>query len=783
MNNSLATLRPELVLPPEPKIHYYRSKIPSLLARYKSYRVAKELIEIVPLNKESFDLISFFEFAISINNDFCVINKMTTISKTHTAQIHVYNRTYLEENMHNLDTNNFSFHIKIYENFNHIEVFTKNLQGFVYLTKNDVECITFQDLNFYPNSIFGDFSDFENDSLLFQTGAYFANTKHICPRIVRSVFVQFQSDRSKIRKNKIGETEDLMEMLQSFPGYVNLIVQHTTENGYSFKIKKKYINYDNINFDEKIINSFSNFQILTRTIQHFTIMFPWAPYILENCNFIELDASFKALKPYCFCVGNCIYHNQSYPIGLTVAPTETETLYELFVRNGTKVGIDIDMWKRKPLLSDMHTSLVSFGKRFCFYHFFCQRHIMELFGTNSGLFFFVRKLLNCQTIEEYDDERFLIKDELTYLISKRKKMETFTDTFKEKCDILNIMLSGNDVDSSNMWHYSHWSIWTRKDFGVSTCSNHSEGFHGACRKMNSPNAKFLTQMSSLLRKILRHASKITSSNGKSLKTRYSNRRDKILISLKGSFQSIENFCKEKCECHKSDFLSCLYGIHVPCKHEMLTPCLDIIKSLKLDKVMIGEIIYIILDGEKEINNQVQDKYERIFIALINKFKLFISDELLLKKLITCVIDCFKVRPSECLNFKLDFNSQLIEIVDSTNTLPIRPFSKNNDDSSSTIPIIKIEKKDNDEFWLRDITSDIQKKAYKLKYETIYEIGKVYKELSENGKAIEICDYQFRQHFFERDESEILIGFKHFKIDCWANADEAMASNKLIGIIG
>ena len=75
MNNSLATLRPELVLPPEPKIHYYRSKIPSLLARYKSYRVAKELIEIVPLNKESFDLISFFEFAISINNDFYQIIK------------------------------------------------------------------------------------------------------------------------------------------------------------------------------------------------------------------------------------------------------------------------------------------------------------------------------------------------------------------------------------------------------------------------------------------------------------------------------------------------------------------------------------------------------------------------------------------------------------------------------------------------------------------------------------------------------------------------------------
>lgn len=116
-----------------------------------------ELIEILSLHKESFDIISFFELAISIHNDFCVINKMSAISKTYNAQINFFNR---------------SFHIKIYENFNHIEVFAKYLQGFVYLTKNHVECITFQDLN----NIFMDFSNFEKDSLLFHTGIYFANT-------------------------------------------------------------------------------------------------------------------------------------------------------------------------------------------------------------------------------------------------------------------------------------------------------------------------------------------------------------------------------------------------------------------------------------------------------------------------------------------------------------------------------------------------------------------------------------------------------------------------------
>lgn len=50
---------------------------------------------------------------------------------------------------------------------------------------------------------------------------------------------QFQSDLSKIRKKMIGETKDFIEKLQSFPGYVQLVVQQPTENGFSFKIKKK----------------------------------------------------------------------------------------------------------------------------------------------------------------------------------------------------------------------------------------------------------------------------------------------------------------------------------------------------------------------------------------------------------------------------------------------------------------------------------------------------------------------------------------------------------------
>lgn len=76
---------------------------------------------------------------------------MSTILKTHNAPINIRNGSYLKDNWQKHDTNNFSFHIKIYENIDHIEVFAKYLQGFLYLTKNHVECITFQDFIFYQN--------------------------------------------------------------------------------------------------------------------------------------------------------------------------------------------------------------------------------------------------------------------------------------------------------------------------------------------------------------------------------------------------------------------------------------------------------------------------------------------------------------------------------------------------------------------------------------------------------------------------------------------------------
>ena len=118
-----------------------------------------------------------------------------------------------------------------------------------------------------------------------------------------------------------------------------------------------------------------------------------------------MDASFRCLDPYCFCVLNGIHKNESYPIGLSVCPTELELLYQLFVNVGIMIGIDENDWQQKCLLSDMGTALIAFANNNCQFHYFCHRHIYEFFGSNSALYCFVSKLLKCYSIEEYDDIR------------------------------------------------------------------------------------------------------------------------------------------------------------------------------------------------------------------------------------------------------------------------------------------------------------------------------------------------------------------------------------------
>ena len=58
--------------------------------------------------------------------------------------------------------------------------------------------------------------------------------------------------------------------------------------------------------------------------------FVWAHVRLENeTHYIQLDASFRAVAPYCYRCVNSIYNNESVTIAVIVGTSESAELYHI----------------------------------------------------------------------------------------------------------------------------------------------------------------------------------------------------------------------------------------------------------------------------------------------------------------------------------------------------------------------------------------------------------------------------------------------------------------------
>jgi hypothetical protein len=104
---------------------------------------------------------------------------------------------------------------------------------------------------------------------------------------------------------------------------------------------------------------------------------PWAPDQFRGAQFIELDASFRAVRPYVYCVALGIRCNESFPLALVVAPTESAELYNLFFNSMVRYGLDPAELHGKPYLTDhcvfAHAPL-SLPEAFCGKIWLCVVH-------------------------------------------------------------------------------------------------------------------------------------------------------------------------------------------------------------------------------------------------------------------------------------------------------------------------------------------------------------------------------------------------------------------------
>ncbi len=663
---------------------YYKSKEDEeLLKTYSEYTRARNNIEIVPMNYEKFDAFSFIDFVLSLNEyslyNYYVKEPVKTISHTKDASVLVFSTSKLHKNQS--DDEEFAFKIRIEENFKNVQVFVRNnMKRFDYSEINENLYITFIKSNFDHFQICDCRNRYPTNSLIHNIAIYFANVKHQCPTGFRSIFENFQSNPTKNKKRRIGQTDDLIEMIMSFPGMVKLILQGKLNDGHFLKIKPEWKNYEKITISSNIKDD------ETYSIYSVAVLFPWANNIINHCNFIELDACFKSLKPYCFSVCNGIHMNESYPMGISICPTEAEILYQIYIDLGLEMNILQEKWNSKSLLSDMHPSLCSFAENNCKYHYICQRHIYEYFGSNSGLYCFVSKVLKCYSFIEYDEIRLDIIEHCKVYYKERQMLGKTDETFMIKYKALLEMLSADETKITSKWHYTHWAIWSRSEYGISTCSNHSEGFHTGANKVNSYNVNFISGLSNLLKKVISHANSIPSNHGKSLKAKCKKFREYIISKLKEPYSKLDSFCKTTCNCGKGEYLSSLYGSRVVCEHMILQHCMEYIEKLSIKNIKRKEIILLILEMDEDTPYQkLEKKIFSIKKEIIEEFHIKSEDHLNIEELIKSVLKCFQLEPGPGIQFDIDYNFQklIIDVTDLTIDFNQRNNSNNDKNQIKT----------------------------------------------------------------------------------------------------
>jgi ubiquitin C-terminal hydrolase len=193
---------------------------------------------------------------------------------------------------------------------------------------------------------------------------------------------------------------------------------------------------------------------------------PWAITAYKAASHIQLDCSFRATRPFVYCVPMAIIRNEAVPLGFIMTPTESawtyttfmETLWDLMASGG------VDNHYRPPVLSDQGPGLISFCIDHAIRQFFCHRHLIEKFGSSSPAGMLAARVLRLQTRDEFIELRPQFVAEAQELYAKGLMSVQSLVKFRNWLE----------ADPENFRD----GLWHRIKEGIPRCSNHAERFHG-----------------------------------------------------------------------------------------------------------------------------------------------------------------------------------------------------------------------------------------------------------------------------------------------------------------
>lgn len=370
-------------------------------------------------------------------------------------------------------------------------------------------------------------------------GKYFGRVDRAPHHMINAIFQGvFQKPGKGLLPDFINDnlkTDKFRKLINSLPGYVEIIEQNEFANGFM-------TNHG-------------------RSLQGMAWVCSWAEHqLMYETDYIELDTSFKATSPYCYCCVNSIKNNESTTICVVIGTSETSQLYDYAYRSLEKVGISSVLLAKIPVLTDLGAAIMSFCSIRGLKQFLCHKHFIERFGHHI-LKNWVKRLLDTVTLSQYNIISVQIKAEIEIWISQQSKPENIPEK------IVEVQCMLDPANNSRYCKIQQWALWKRVDFHIGRCTNHSESLHRVFNASITRLRNFAVKVTQIARIIIKRYQTRGKVHGRSIKDKFHSLQIKFQ-DLKAKNVDISSYSLEHCNCGWNEYYTSIFGVEFPCIHEM-----------------------------------------------------------------------------------------------------------------------------------------------------------------------------------------------------------------------
>lgn len=381
-----------------------------------------------------------------------------------------------------------------------------------------------------------------------------------------------------------------------------------------------------------IFNRFSGFFLYSegdgpflfkgKSVSAFAWLHPFFHEVVSKASTIGLDATFRVLKPFKVCIPQCIIQNTGVPLGILVASQESFKLYSLLFELLIKIDPSGNLTKEfqeKSYITDEHSCFNKLKRVYNLRIYKCFTHLIRSVGSSSVLGLLLRDLLFSFTLDDFNADQLKNAHLLKQLYDNDPKKNEARYTKVAK--VLGIDVKGQPCEIDD----SYSPLFIRSERNVPTTNNYSEAYHS---KINAIAGNFKISINNrlalLVNHIMQRIQNVDQSSIANLRTYMRYIKSKALEKVERSPELLAHYSKDKCNCKRSQYYSFLYGITIPCIHQILNEVwneIDIteflinisIKDVKINYANDDLLNYFELEKKEEDEEEdIQDEEETCF---------------------------------------------------------------------------------------------------------------------------------------------------------------------------